>query len=539
MSNSYQVPHQLALFEASLKRHTAVLERAIASKCAIEGVFMDDKLQGLSLRFMQFVVVWLLRLVSQQNYTPDKSFKMPLPTTVPEAFACLPEYALQDVVDNFKFTWRYDCCHRIFICWWLTFPRYLPDIMSNNVGRETIALCVAFLESSHYIKNPYLKSSLVTLLFSGTWALRTHRDGILGEVMRTDSFSKEYLLHALMKFYIEAESTGAHNQFYDKFNIRYEIFQVIKCVWVNDAYKEQLTRESKVNRQFFVQFVNLLLNDATYVLDESLTKFPKIHELQDELSAGNLSQEDRDKKAEELQTLEGQATSYMQLANETLAMMKLFTSALSEAFTMPEIVQRLASMLNYNLETLAGPKMGQLKVNDPAKYHFKPKLLLGNFVDIYLNLASSQAFIDAVAADGRSYKWDHFDRARRILSSRSLLKDESLTQFSELMEKFQESKELADQAEMDLGEVPAEFEDPILGDLMRDPVILPSKHIVDRSTIVQHLLSDPKDPFTRQPMTVDDVIPATDLKEQIDAWRMERAEVARKAKLDAMDTTEG
>jgi len=36
-----------------------------------------------------------------------------------------------------------------------------------------------------------------------------------------------------------------HTQFYDKFNIRYEIFQVIKLIWANDIYKQRLTQESK------------------------------------------------------------------------------------------------------------------------------------------------------------------------------------------------------------------------------------------------------------------------------------------------------
>lgn len=413
--------------------------------------------------------------------------------------------------------------------------------MPSAVGSEMIALCVAFLESSHFIKNPYLKSSLVTLLFSGTWPFMHFKKGVLGDQLYGSKFANDYLLHALMKFYIEAESTGAHTQFYDKFNIRYEIFQVIKCVWGNDVYKQQLTRESKVNRQFFVQFVNLLLNDATYVLDEALTKFPKIHNLQAELEFDTgMSQQDREKKLEELQSLEGQAGSYMQLANETLSMMKLFTSALGEAFTMPEIVQRLASMLNYNLETLAGPKMGQLKVNNPQKYHFQPRVLLSDFVEIYLNLGTTQAFIDAVAADGRSYKPEVFEKAHLILLKRGMKDETDLEKFQGLMKKFKSSKQLADQAEMDLGEIPAEFEDPILGDLMKDPVILPSQHIVDRSTIVQHLLSDPKDPFTRQAMTADDVIPDTALREKIEAWKAERMEAAKsKMRETAMDTSEG
>src|SRR5881227_1952716 len=81
----------------------------------------------------------------------------------------------------------------------------------------------------------------------------------------------------------EVENTGTHTQFFDKFNIRYEIFQVIKCVWGNDIYRSQLSEESKLNVDFFVRFVNLLLNDVTFVLDEALTKLSKIHDLQIEL----------------------------------------------------------------------------------------------------------------------------------------------------------------------------------------------------------------------------------------------------------------
>jgi ubiquitin conjugation factor E4 B len=303
-----------------------------------------------------------------------------------------------------------------------------------------------------------------------------------------------------------------------------------------------LTCTIRVNRQFFVQYVNLLMNDATYVLDEALSKFPKIHDLEHEINfnKASMSQQDRQKKEEELQQLQGQATSYMQLANETLAMMKLFTTTLVDAFTMPEIVQRLASMLNYNLDTMAGKKMGSLKVTNPDKYHFQPRVLLGDFVDIYLNLGGSAAFVEAVAADGRSYKPETFDKALHILQMRKMKSESELAAFRKLKDKFEEAKRIAEQAELDLGEVPAEFEDPIMGDLMKDPVVLPSQHIVDRSTIVQHLLSDPKDPFTRQPMTIDDAVPATELKEKIEKWKAEKISEAKAKMMESvMDTTEG
>ncbi|KAL1871865.1 hypothetical protein VTK73DRAFT_1833 [Phialemonium thermophilum] len=511
-------PDQLALLEVSLKRHAEVLEKAMSLKFAIEGVLLDEKMQSRSLQFMRYVSVWLLRVASQSDYKPSKPLHLPLPEKQPEAFCCLPEYALQDIVDNFKFVFR-----------------YIPQIILSAVGEEMIALCITFLESSEYIRNPYLKSSLVSLLFSGTWPTYHLRKGVLGDLLTNSKFANQYLLHAIMKFYIECESTGAHTQFYDKFNIRYEIFQVIKCVWSNDLYKEQLTQQSKSNRAFFVRFVNLLLNDATYVLDEGLTKFPKIHALQEELKDRNLPEQDRQKKEEELQANENQAQSYMQLANETVSMMKLFTHALSEAFTMPEIVQRLAAMLDYNLDILTGPKSKDLRVENPAKYFFSPRTLLPELVDIYLNLGDSAAFVEAVAADGRSYKPENFDATSRILSTKALKSADELQKWEELKKKFAAAKQALDQAELDLGEIPPEFEDPIMGDIMNDPVILPSKHIVDRSTIVQHLLSDPKDPFTRQPMTVDDVVPADELRQQITKWKEERIAARRAAVSDAVN----
>lgn len=221
-------PHQLIMFEATLKRHTVVLERAICLKYAIEGVLLEEKMQNRSLQFMRYVTVWLLRLASQSPYTPEKGLKLPLPAQQPEVFSCLPEYALQCVLDNFKFVYR-----------------NIPKIVISAIGDEMAALCITFLESSEYIRNPYLKSSLVSLLYNGTWPVYHMSKGVLGDILTNTKFANQYLLHAVMKFYIECESTGAHTQFYDKFNIRYEIFQVIKCVWTNDHYKQQLTHASK------------------------------------------------------------------------------------------------------------------------------------------------------------------------------------------------------------------------------------------------------------------------------------------------------
>ena len=49
--------------------------------------------------------------------------------------------------------------------------------------------------------------------------------------------------------------------------------------------------------------------------------------------------------------------------------------------------------------------------------------------------------------------------------------------------------------------------DPLMNTLMSDPVELPSGMIMDRSIIVRHLLSSQTDPFSRIPLSMDELQP--------------------------------
>ena len=434
-------PVRLNIFENAIKKYKNQIDKGMCYKLSVEGVLLDDLTQARSMQFMRYVIVWLLRMVTPGHSFPKSPLKLPLPQEQPEVFKCLPEYFLEDVVSNFKFIMR-----------------NMPQIITSTQSDELVMLCITFLRSSEYIKNPYLKSGLVTIMFHGIWPVYNRSKGILGELLNSLPFATEHLLHALMKFYIEVENTGAHTQFYDKFNIRYEIFQIIKCIWSNPIYREHLSEEAKVNLDFFVRFVNLLLNDVTFVLDESLTAFTQIHNLQQELKhSADMEQNVRSEKEEALLQAQGKAKSYMQLTNETVAMLKLFTEALADSFTMPEIVQRLADMLDYNLDAMVGPKSRDLVVEKPQDYSFEPKVLLSEIVDVYLNLKDKESFVYAVARDGRSYKPANLDQAARVLTKFALKSGEELAAWRALGEKFRRAKEADDQAEEDMGEIPDEF----------------------------------------------------------------------------------
>jgi hypothetical protein len=68
-------------------------------------------------------------------------------------------------------------------------------------------------------------------------------------------------------------------------------------------------------------------------------------------------------------------------------------------------------------------------------------------------------------------------------------------------------------------EPPDGFLDPIMQTIMEDPVLLPNSGItVDRSTIERHLLSSQTDPFSRAPLSIEELKPDDSLKRRIDAW---------------------
>ena len=62
--------------------------------------------------------------------------------------------------------------------------------------------------------------------------------------------------------------------------------------------------------------------------------------------------------------------------------------------------------------------------------------------------------------------------------------------------------------------------DPIMMTPMSDPVTLPdSKATVDRSTAIRHLLASPTDPFTRTPLSLEDLQEDAALRARIASWR--------------------
>lgn len=242
-----------------------------------------------------------------------------------------------------------------------------------------------------------------------------------------------------------------------------------------------------VTPPLFLRFVNLLINDAIFLLDESLSNIAQIRTMQAARENGewsNLPAEERTQNLSYLNHLGMIARFDNILGRETIHTLELLTSDITIVFTHSTMVDRVAGMLNYFLYNLVGPNKKNFKVKDQKEFEFDPANTVLNICKIYVNLSDNDNFCLAISQDGRSYSPQLFSLAEDVLVriGGGIL----ITQLQELAHKVAKLATEQEKEDEILGEAPDEFLDPIMSTFMTDPVLLPSsKQIVDRTTIAR------------------------------------------------------
>uniref|UniRef100_A0A8C0MPF7 Ubiquitin conjugation factor E4 n=1 Tax=Canis lupus familiaris TaxID=9615 RepID=A0A8C0MPF7_CANLF len=485
-----------------LKRCKTQLKKLVRCKACADAGLLDESFLRRCLNFYGLLIQLLLRILDPAY--PD--ITLPLNSDVPKVFAALPEFYVEDVAEFLFFI-----------------VQYSPQVLYEPCTQDIVMFLVVMLCNQNYIRNPYLVAKLVEVMFMTNPAVQPRTQKFF-EMIENHPLSTKLLVPSLMKFYTDVEHTGATSEFYDKFTIRYHISTIFKSLWQNIAHHGTFMEEFNSGKQF-VRYINMLINDTTFLLDESLESLKRIHEVQEEMKNkeqwDQLPRDQQQARQSQLAQDERVSRSYLALATETVDMFHILTKQVQKPFLRPELGPRLAAMLNFNLQQLCGPKCRDLKVENPEKYGFEPKKLLDQLTDIYLQLDCAR-FAKAIADDQRSYSKELFEEVISKMRKAGIKSTIAIEKFKLLAEKVEEIVAKNARAEIDYSDAPDEFRDPLMDTLMTDPVRLPSGTIMDRSIILRHLLNSPTDPFNRQMLTENMLEPVPELKEQIHAWMREK-----------------
>ncbi|XP_048250307.1 ubiquitin conjugation factor E4 B-like [Haliotis rufescens] len=482
-----------------LKKWKSQVQRLQKSKLCADAGVLDANMLRKCLQFYTLVAEFVIKAADPQKH----GSRLPLPTEVPMQFSALPEFYVEDIADFLLFVLQYN-----------------PQILDDPATTKILQLLIVLVCNGSYISNPYLVAKLVEVMFVLQPTVQPKAEK-LNEALLLHPLALEFLSPALMLFYTEIETTGASSEFYDKFTIRYHLSIIFKTMWGMPAHQSRLVEEAN-NNKHFVKFVNMLMNDTTFLLDESLDCLKRIHEVQELMD--NKAQWDAQPKDQQqsrqrqLAMDERQCRSYLTLATETVDMFHYLTEKIQRPFLIPELADRLAAMLNFNLQQLCGSKCKNLKVKNQEKYGWEPKKLLNSLTDIYLHL-DCEDFAKAIANDERSYRKELFEDAVLRMIKACIKTEAEITKFRQLQNSVDDLVTQKTKAELDYGDIPDEFKDPLMDTLMEDPVLLPSGHIMDRPIIIRHLLNSQTDPFNRQPLTEEQLTPDLELKKKIQAWK--------------------
>lgn len=396
----------------------------------------------------------------------------------------------------------------------------------------------------------------------------------LHSVLPTHPLAITALGPAVVAFHVDIAASGGHSSFYDKFSVRVSTSDLLDYAYGLPQHKEALIAWAREGQPGAaggaaagagagsgggsggvyspyakaLRFASAVVDDLNHHMDEALKSLREIRELE-RLKAdagadgawGRLTAAERTEKEQRLSAALGQARSWLYYAQGQLQLLGRLSdggagASLSFLFLSDDLRDRLSANLGYYLDMLVNPgKRNEFKVADAAGIGFAPRDMLLELMTAYANLAAAvgadvSRLAASIVADERSYRRANWAEAASLAGR---FPPEFVDQYPHLpsvlggwtrLGEAVVAAEAAAAAEAEnLGELPDEVCDPITAGLMVDPVRLPSSgQVMDRGTIMTHLLGEERDPYNRSHLTADMLIPLPQVAAAVAAWRAAR-----------------
>ena len=425
----------------------------------------------------------------------------------------LPEFFILNIVNSCMF-----------------FRQVLPDLYFRDFDRIQNLIDFALIYSSRIdlLHNQYLRSQIFDiLLYSFHIDEKEKYNNILfiHQKLLKDKFINDNLIFSIMRVFIDSEKLG----YYEKFGIRNKVLQLCNEIFKKnkDSLIEKIVSYSNIHSDEANQMVTLLMDDVSYFSNEVIERLmavKKYQELKDNKELWN-SKTEEDKKREDDKFAENDKIlkSGCKLLNLSLGYMTIICSCLQKYFIREKKAERLASLLNYCFDEFTS-KSSQLKIKNKNDYEFNPSYIMESLIKIYTCFYDYETFLEFVVSDGGYYKYDNFLKAIKIKNEFNKVKvePEISEKFDDLVyNKLKKAEEDAINNIIDYDDAPDEFKDPLVYELMEDPVILPSSHLnIDRKVIEEYLITHSDDPFNRQPLTKEELKPNEELKKKIEEYKL-------------------
>ncbi|CTQ41375.1 E4 ubiquitin-protein ligase UFD2 [Babesia microti strain RI] len=401
------------------------------------------------------------------------------------------------------------------------------------------SVCIIIMTESKLFKNIHLRCDAASM---SLFYLNIYANNYWNKLLEFQT-TKSYLVKALTMVFVDTQKAS----YYDRINFRLPLVENISGLLKVPEYKVSFNNLVDTDNQLFVHLLHLLLNDMSFLIEEVVSLLTEIKRRENQPDPQNnvdtdtsnvfnsntnsgtstnpnngddnenneqILDEGGDNRSSSFQMLKSRARSTVTYGLKVCKLVGLF-SELFKTYILdsPIILPQVVTCLNNCIDNLVGPNCLKLKVKNMTEYNFDPREWLRSIMSCYNNLNSNMhVFCKSIAAEERYYNHNTFKKALRIARRENMFPSKILANFQVMIETVQQ---FASNLTIEV-DIPEEFLDPIMQEIMLDPVLLPtSNNVMDRAVIERHLMSEPTDPFNRIHLTSDDLVPQPELKEKI------------------------
>lgn len=179
--------------------------------------------------------------------------------------------------------------------------RAWPQLLDARTGADVMTFVTVFPGQPTYIRNPYLRYRLVEGLQQ--WLPEEERsfqrrrggqNAALAALFEGDPLVTGQLVPTLLQLYTDIQHIDRAGQFYEKFRMRHTIADLLgMCVdkgvdFAHDNPSEYLFKQpehhaawarvanAEGGRGLYLVFCDMLVNDTIFLLDDAITRLPKV-----------------------------------------------------------------------------------------------------------------------------------------------------------------------------------------------------------------------------------------------------------------------
>ncbi|KAG5498613.1 hypothetical protein JKF63_02899 [Porcisia hertigi] len=485
-----------------------------AEKHLLEGLIESSELSASRLEFLSHLAHWLLGLMR----VDDQGI---LPAQPPTEWGYLPQCLVDCVIRS-------------------TGMAPLDALYSGAM----ISLMLVLMGNTKYFPKPHTHTLFASYL------LRLQEDYETRKALEQHPWFSTHIVRACMECYITVEKST-----YERVQVRYELSYALKTFLKSNLLCEPVREEMEMqaSNTMLERFSHMAVAEVNEAVDQVIDTLTKMNEMvrsgadlsenavastgsenavggspgqnQAGSQRGNSTQgegADSDGAEDDVDAEENAdgSQTYHQLGMSLRSHLMLFTVSMDmfielslqfpKGVSQNMVAGQISEMLARSLMAFAGPNSRNLKIQNAELYNFRPSEVLMRLVDCFTHFRSSQNFLRCLCRC--SIPSSEICRVMNTIVQRELVSGDLLWKLSEMASAATGVSQVVDNEEALWDDAPDFALDALLSTPLLQPVALPAEVkdlndlvYVNQETLHHLLLSDSKHPFTKEPLTEDQV----------------------------------